>query len=226
MILNKGLVFLLVVTGAIAAGLAGCRGGDFATVEDHGGGSGPVNISQMGGDIDVADAPNGVNLNTMGGNIHVVNVASFVKAHTMGGNIAIDQANGSVDASTMGGKVTIGSANGAVKASTMAGDIKARVVGASSSERDIELSSMSGTIELIVPKDFPMDVRITLAYTKYASRSYQVVDSIGLIQQNSDDWDTSMGAPRKYIRAKGRVGNGMNHVTIKTTNGDVIMKQE
>ena len=35
-----------------------------------------------------------------------------------------------------------------------------------------------------------------------------------------------MGSPRKYIRAKGRVGSGLNHVVINTVNGDVILKQE
>jgi hypothetical protein len=36
----------------------------------------------------------------------------------------------------------------------------------------------------------------------------------------------SNGSPRKYIRAMGQVGNGLNHVTINTVNGDVILKQE
>jgi len=195
-------------------------------VQAQGGGSGPVTISKMGGDIDVPEAPQGATLNTMGGGIHVANAGASVKANTMGGDIVLDRVNGSVDAATMGGKIRIGQANGAVKASTMGGDIKARIVGSSSSERDIELSSKSGTIELIVPKDFPMEVKITLAYTKDSARNYQVVDSIGLIQQATDDWDLSQGSPRKYIRAKGRVGSGLNHVTIKTINGDVILKTE
>jgi DUF4097 and DUF4098 domain-containing protein YvlB len=228
MMLHKSsVVVLLLLTGALpVALLSGCRRGHMPAVQEQGGGSGPLTIAKMGGDIDVADAPQGANLNTMGGGIHVGNAGAPVKAQTMGGDIAVDRVNGSVDASTMGGKIRIGEANGAVKASTMAGDIKARVVGSSSSERDIELSSNSGTIELVVPKDFPMEVKITLAYTRDSSRNYQVVDSIGLIQQTTDDWDMSQGSPRKYIRAKGLVGSGMNHVTIKTINGDVILKQE
>ncbi len=220
-------VVLLLLTGAVpVALLSGCGRAYIPAVQAHGGGSGPVTISKMGGDIDVADAPEGANLNTMGGGIHVGNAGASVQVKTMGGDIAVDRVNGSVDAATMGGKIRIGEANGAVKATTMAGDIKVRVVGSSTSERDIELSSNSGTIELTVPKDFPMDVKITLAYTKNSARNYQVVDSIGLIQQTTDDWDLSHGSPRKYIRAKGRVGSGLNHVVIKTINGDVILKRE
>jgi DUF4097 and DUF4098 domain-containing protein YvlB len=162
----------------------------------------------------------------MGGNIHLGDVASFAKVETMGGMITIDHATGSVDASTMGGGIGIGQANGAIKASTMGGDITARMVGASSEERDVELTSHGGTVTLTVPKDFPMDVRITLAYTKNAPRSYEIVDHIGLDQRESPDWDTSIGSARKYIRARGRVGSGLNHVTIETVNGDVILKQE
>lgn len=162
----------------------------------------------------------------MGGNIHLGSVGSYAKVKTMGGNIAVDQADGSVEASTMGGTLTIGRASGSIHASTMGGDIKARVVGASTSERDVELSSKGGTVELFVPKDFPMEVRIVLAYTKNAPRQFQIVDSVGLIQESTNDWDNSLGSPRKYIRAKGRIGSGLNHVTIKTVNGDVILKQE
>jgi hypothetical protein len=131
-----------------------------------------------------------------------------------------------VDASTMGGNITLSQVDGAIKATTMGGDITARMVGSSATERDVEFTSHGGTMTLTVPKDFPMDVRITLAYTRNAPRSYEIIDHIGLQQRESSDWDTSEGSPRKYIRAQGRVGNGLNHVTIKTINGDVILKQE
>ncbi len=170
----------------------------------------------MGGDIDVKDAPHGATLSTMGGNISVGDVGSFAKVKTMGGTIAIDHATGSVDASTMGGEITIGHANGAIKASTMGGDIAARMVGTSTDERDVELTSHGGTITLTVPKDFPMDVKIKLLTRGNAPRSYAIVDHIGLDQSETPDWDSSVGSPRKFIRARGRVGSGLNHVTIET----------
>jgi hypothetical protein len=100
------------------------------------------------------------------------------------------------------------------------------MVTTSANRRDVELTSLGGTITLTVPKDFPMDVRIILAHTKNAPRSYEIVDHIGLEQHETPDWDDSFGSPRKYIRAQGHVGNGSNHVVIKTTNGDVILRQE
>jgi DUF4097 and DUF4098 domain-containing protein YvlB len=225
-------ISLLLVAGAISAGLSACRYShgshyrDNSSASDGGGDSGAIHISKMGGGIDVENAPHGADLSTMGGDIHVGDVAGYAKVSTMGGPITIDHATGSVNASTMGGGISIGHADGPIKASTMGGDISARIVGDSSSERDVELTSHGGTITLTVPKDFPMDVRITLVYTKNAPRSYEIIDHIGLQQQETPDWDYSEGSPRKYIRAAGRVGSGLNHVVIKTTNGDVILKQE
>jgi DUF4097 and DUF4098 domain-containing protein YvlB len=222
---RSGPLLLLCLAGAISVGLSGCKNCRMRVVHAASDAR-PVSIHHMGGDIDVADAPNGANVATMGGNIHLGSVGLYAKAKTMGGDISIDHASGSVDASTMGGKINIAEANGAINASTMGGEIKARLVGPSTERRDIELSSKGGTIVLVVPRDFGMEVRISLAYTKKAGDHFRIIDHCGLMQKESDDWETSHGTPRKYIRASGRVGSGMNHVTIETINGDVILKQE
>jgi DUF4097 and DUF4098 domain-containing protein YvlB len=224
--LRKASVLLL--AGALPVVLSSCKNHhryyDDGTVRAKSD-SGEVSIAKMGGGIDVEDAPQGATLSTMGGGIHVGNVAVFAKVKTMGGGIDIDHSTGIVDASTMGGGITIDTANGPIKATTMGGDIKVRETGSSTTERDIELTSKGGTIELTVPKDFPMDVRITLAYTN-SYRDYHIEQHAGLEVRESSEWDTSDGTPRKYIRAAGQVGNGLNQVTIKTINGNVILRQE
>jgi len=68
-------------------------------------------------------------------------------------------------------------------------------------------------------------VRITLAYTK-ADHGYHIEQHAGLEEQETDEWDNSHGSLRKYIRAAGRVGNGLNKISIDTINGDVILRQE
>jgi DUF4097 and DUF4098 domain-containing protein YvlB len=222
---RAGVVFLPFLMGAFLVTLTGCTELEPLNAKAATD-SGPVSIQKMGGDIDVAEAPSGANLTTMGGNIDLRNVGSFAKIKTMGGNISVDHAKASIDAVTMGGKITIGDASGPIQASTMAGDIAVRVTGNSATRRDIELSSKGGTIALTVPKDFPMEVQVTLAYTKEAGDHFRVINHIGLSQRESQEWDDSRGSPRKYIRAVGRVGGGLNHVTIETINGDVILRQE
>lgn len=185
-----------------------------------------VSVHKMGGGIDVADAPDGADLATMGGDIHLGSAGGFAKLHTMGGDITIDRAAGPVDASTMGGKIHVEHGSGPIHASTMAGDVTAHLTGASSARRDISLSSMSGAILLTVPKDFPMDVQIKLAYTKGSEGKYRVIQHLGLTERQTTEWDTHGGSPRKYIYVTGRVGNGQNSVKIDTINGDIVLKQE
>jgi DUF4097 and DUF4098 domain-containing protein YvlB len=228
--MNLRKAFVLVLAGMLAAVLAGCR--DYDSRNNEGGtsssttgSSGAVVISKMGGGINVDDAPHGATLSTMGGGIHVGRVGSFAKIKTMGGGIEIEQATGSVDATTMGGGISIGSASGPVKAESMGGTIRLRETGTSNQERDIHLSSKGGNIELTVPKDFPMTVKITLAYTR-TDHQYHIVQNAGLDVHESGEVDRSEGTPRKYIRASGMVGSGLNRVTIDTINGDVILNQE
>ncbi len=227
-IYKPAAVFLILLASVALPALSGCGVSSSARAENgsDSGDSGPVNIHKMGGGIDVKDAPHGATLETMGGDIHVGNVGDFAKVKTMGGNVTIDRASGSVDASTMGGSVTIKGANGSVNATTMGGDVSAHVVGSSRERRDVHLSSMAGTITLTVPKDFPMEVRIKLAYTKNQGDKFDISEHVGLTRRETADWDTSQGSPRKYIYATGRVGNGQNHVEISTINGDVILRQE
>jgi len=225
--MNLRKTFAPIMAGALAVVLAGCKGpmsfdDGITRVKAE---SGEVNITRMGGGIDVGEAPHGATLTTMGGGIHLGSVAEFAKAATMGGGIDIDRSTGRVEATTMGGGITIGTANGPIKASTMGGDIKVREVGTSTVERDIELTSKGGTIELTVPKDFPMEVRILLESTK-RDRDFQIEQHAGLEVRQTNDGDNAEGTPRRYIRAAGRVGSGLNQVTIKTINGDVILRQE
>lgn len=226
--LRKGSALLLL--GALPALLAGCRdydsrNGDGGMSNSTTGASGEVTINKMGGGIDLANAPHGATLNTMGGGIHVGNVASFATIKTMGGEIEVDHASGSVDATTMGGGITIGTSEGPVKATSMGGSITVHETGTSSQERDIRLTSKGGDIQLTVPKDFPMEVKIILAYTR-TDHQYRITQHAGLDVRESDNWDNSEGTPRKYIRARGVVGSGLNHVTIETINGNVILNQE
>ena len=167
-----------------------------------------VKIMKMGGNIDVSDAPQGADLMTMGGDIKVERVNNFAKAKTMGGNIHIQQADATVEATTM------------------AGNIDVQITGNSDARRDIDLSSNQGNITLTVPKGFPMQVSVSLATTNNQSKAFRIIDNIGLTQHADDNWDSSKGTPRKYLRATGRSGSGLNQVTLSTINGDVILQQK
>jgi DUF4097 and DUF4098 domain-containing protein YvlB len=167
-----------------------------------------VNISTMGGDINVSEALHGAKVHTMGGDIHVKAAKEFITAKTMGGGINIDNIDGWVKATTMGGDVTV----------HMTGD-------PGKGKRDVTLSSNGGTITLTVPKGLSMDIEIEIAYTKSSKQNYKITGDFDIKQKQTGEWDTSKGSPRKYIYGKGKTGDGKHKIKIKTINGNVVLKK-
>ena len=163
-------------------------------------GSDTVQISTMGGEIDVEDAPEGADLHTMGGDIRVKGAERFVRATTMGGDIAIDAVDGWLEATTMGG------------------DIEASVIGKGG---NVKLTSMSGEVTLHVPAGFGMNLELEIAFTRNSTQDYRIVAPGGLTPTTTPEWDRTQGTPRKYIRSSGAVNGGGNTVKIKTVNGNV-----
>jgi DUF4097 and DUF4098 domain-containing protein YvlB len=159
-----------------------------------------VQISTMGGEIAVEDAPEGADLHTMGGDIHVKGAERFVRATTMGGDIAIDALDGWLEATTMGG------------------DIEASVIGKGG---NVTLTSMGGEVILHVPAGFGMNLELEIAFTRNSNQDYRIVAPGGQAPTTTQEWDRSQGSPRKYIRSSGAVNGGGNTVKIKTVNGNI-----
>ncbi len=123
---------------------------------------GPVEITTMGGDVKVADAPQGARLSTMGGDIVVERAARFVRASTMGGNVRVREVDGEVDLSTMGG------------------DVEARLVGAGG---DVKMESKGGDLTLTLPAGFAarFDVEVEVA----TGRGAEIVSDFPLTETRS-----------------------------------------
>jgi DUF4097 and DUF4098 domain-containing protein YvlB len=167
-----------------------------------------VSITTMGGEINVDDAPMGAAVKTMGGNIDIKRAKLYVKATTMGGNI------------------DIGEIDGWIKANTMGGDISAVMVGdPDKGERDVEISSMGGDIELTLPAGISADFEIRLTYTKNSSQSYKIRSDFDLKIEESKEWEYSKGSPRKIIRGTGSVKGGKNRIKIETINGNILIRK-
>ena len=170
-----------------------------------------VNISTMGGEINIDKAPNGAKLKTMGGEITVNEAGIFADVETMGGNVEIKEVDGWVKAKTMGGDVDV----------TMTGN-------PAEGKRDVNLSSMGGDITLKVPEKLSMDIEIEISYTKDSDGDFEdckIVSDFPVKEERSKEWDRSHGSARKYITAEGSVGGGKNKIKIKTINGNVYLKK-
>ncbi|HKQ62469.1 MAG TPA: DUF4097 family beta strand repeat-containing protein [Candidatus Polarisedimenticolaceae bacterium] len=163
-----------------------------------------VQISTMGGEINVEEAPEGADLHTMGGDIDVHGARRFVRAKTMGGNIEIASIDGWVQATTMGGNIDV------------------NVTGQGG---DVTLTSMSGDIVLSVPAGFGLDLDLEIAFTRNSGKDFKIVAPGSLKQSVTPEWDHDQGSPRKYIRMSGPVNGGGHAVKVRTVNGNIEVKQ-
>jgi DUF4097 and DUF4098 domain-containing protein YvlB len=167
-----------------------------------------VTITTMGGDITVDDAPAGAWVKTMGGDIEVDNASGFVKASTMGGGVNINVVDGWVDASTM------------------AGDVNVRIAGGlGEGEKGVNLSSCCGDVSLALPADLPVDLDLTISYTKNSSQDFEIISDFDLEIEWSKAWDYSNGTPRKRIHGTARMGSGKYPIVIETVNGNIRLKK-
>ncbi|GJQ62812.1 MAG: hypothetical protein SCALA702_18650 [Melioribacteraceae bacterium] len=166
-----------------------------------------VNISTMGGDIDVDDAPNGASVKTMGGDIEVNKVQKFLSAETMGGEIKVRSADAKIKCKTMGGDIYV----------KFDGDGNA-------DDRDIKLTSMSGDVELLIPADFSMDIEVKIKADEDDVDDYDIINDFGLSSEIKDD-DGWHGRDTKVIYAAKTVNGGKNKVRIHTVNGNVRIKK-
>lgn len=163
-----------------------------------------VKISSMGGDIAVADAPNGADVSTMGGKVRVERAAGFVKASTMGGDVEIREVDGEVRASTMGGDVTV------------------RVVGQGG---DVEIESMSGDLELTLPAGFAGDFDVELTFTRNSRQDYEIRSDFPLSQRRDEEWRRDGRNAYKSIFGEGTSGDGRHKVVLRTVNGDIVIRK-
>lgn len=168
-----------------------------------------VYIRNAGGSIRVDDAPAGAHVTTGGGNIRLRSAGGYVRASTGGGDIRIDAVDGWVEAGTGAGTIEV----------TMVGE-------PDDGKRDVTLKSGLGDIYLTLPAGLSARFEIELAYTQNSSQRFEIRSDFDLIEERTDNWDTSRGTPMKYIRGSATVGGGSNLIKIRTTNGDVYLRKQ
>jgi hypothetical protein len=161
-----------------------------------------------GGDITIGDAPTGA---------HVT---------TGGGAIRIGDAGGEIYATTGGGTIEIGPVSGSVVASTGAGDITVTFRGANRNAAD--LATGLGVVTLILPANTNAELVLETAYTNNFARKTRIESDWALTTTETDRWDSSVGTPRKYVRARqilGTGGGGGGVIRVRTVNGNVIVRK-
>ena len=168
---------------------------------------GMLHIEKAGGDIVLESAPDGASLRTGGGRVRV------------------GRANGKVAASTGGGDITIGPVAGSVSAETGAGDVEITLVDAEGREQSVEVGSGHGSLELVLPRNFNGRFDLETAYTQNNGRRTRIDSAFELEREETSQWDDREGTPRKYVRARGQVGEGGGWIRVRVVNGDITIRR-
>jgi len=158
--------------------------------------------NSMGGDIEVASAPNGAVLRTMGGDIRLDRAGGDVVVKTMGGNIRVNRLDGSLEAGTMGGNVRV------------------EVEGAGTG-RSIKITSLGGHIEVTLPKDFGASFDVELEQDD-DGEPHKIISDFPLRIQGSTRrrWFHTVDV----LTATGKSGSGGNRVRVSAVGGDITIR--
>jgi hypothetical protein len=166
---------------------------------------GVIRIRKAGGAIHLAEASDGADVYTGGGSIHIGRASGFVRAETGGGAIQLGPITGSVVART---------GNGSVHVSLD------RLEGAT-----LDIKSGLGDVVLDLPSDLSADIDLETAYTDVLGRATAINSQWPLERAETNEWDSTRGTPRRYVRSRGRIGNGGPVVRVRTVNGDIILRR-
>ncbi|MFL5483877.1 MAG: M56 family metallopeptidase [Gemmatimonadaceae bacterium] len=164
---------------------------------------GPIRMSAAGGSLKLPFAPNGA---------HVT---------TGGGKVTIGPSGGAVYAETGGGDIEIGPARGSVEAHTGAGSVAIDFRGAGS----VDVTSGTGRVVITVPDDLNANLELETAYTDNFRDKTRIISDWPLTVTETNNWDTSHGTPRRYVRVRQQVGSGGPLIRVNTVNGDIVLRK-
>ena len=70
-----------------------------------------------------------------------------------------------------------------------------------------------------------MEFDIEISYTKKSKKNYRIESDFNINIEETQEWKSKWGQKRKYIYGTGVTGDGSNKIKIRTTNGNVYIKE-
>ncbi len=88
----------------------------------------------------------------------------------------------------------------------------------------VQVTSGNGKVVLTLPPDISATLDIETAYTR--DHDPTRIDSDWRLPVNETrDWDSTEGTPRRYVRATGTLGSGKGLIKVRTVNDDVVIRR-
>lgn len=116
-----------------------------------------IELTTSGGNIDASNSNGNIKLKTSGGDVSMQTLNGMIKATTSGGNVNGNLIEGELFASTSGGDVKMKELSCSLDASTSGGNIR---IDMKALGKYIKLSNSGGDIELQIPQEKGMDLKL------------------------------------------------------------------
>ncbi len=182
-----------------------------------------LEFEPLPGNLSLGDSKNPIVIATDGGAVHLLKAPNGAHVTTGGGEIVIGSSAGTVSALTGAGRISIGRADGAARATTGAGDVT--ITAGSGEAHPVDIRSGSGNVDLMLPKGTNATLDLETAYTQNYGKHTKIKSDWPLAVTETEEWDSSQGSPRKFVRARQKIGNGGPLIRVRTVNGDIKLKE-
>lgn len=179
--------------------------------------SGDCRVQSLGGPINIGDVMGSVDLQTGAGDVLVRAARSGGRMATQGGNIQLVYAGAPIRLESGGGDIVLRQAAGSVVASTRSGDINVRAVDSAKSLR-MDLSTVGGSIQLVLPPHFAADIDATVIAPASEERNI-ITEFPGLTITRE-----TLGAQVR-IRATGTINGGGQKVELRSEGGNILLRR-
>lgn len=175
-------------------------------------------INAQGGDVtfrNVYARDQVVFIRNSGGDVDLSSVSDGADIINIGGNVKINTVNNFLIVKTVPGDITVKSLKGWIKARSSGGDIQVRMRETlTRTKNDIELTSLAGTVTLLLPEFFSMVYQAEIQGLNTVDQNFRITNEF----TPPSDSAASSGILR---RDRGIVYGGRNQVRITTSYGDI-----
>lgn len=204
------------------------EGGTLSSVTGNirvGASGGPLSVRTVSGDIHIEQSAGSLDVRTVSGTLTVDHASGAAEIRSASGDVRVNHAGGAVSVRTMSGKSTLPHLEKDVTIRSISGDTTLTLDPASRM-RTIDIGTVSGDMTLHLPHDFGGTFDILLKQRR-SEKTLPLEQSLGLtVQTGAWEKNSDSSEEIRTITATGKVGDGRDHVIVRSVVGTLTLVQD
>jgi hypothetical protein len=91
----------------------------------------------------------------------------------------------------------------------------------------VELTTGFGRVTVTLPADASVEFDLDVGYTRSSDRDFEIRSDFDMEIEHTDEWRREHGNNYwKHVYGTGTVNGGAHRITIKSVNGDIVIKKK